>query len=76
MALSWYQCKNCGTAIKKDSSPSNSGCSAKTFHSWTKLAEVGDTNYSCKKCGTTIQAKSSPSNSGCPSSTFHSWTKL
>ena len=76
MALNWYQCKNCGTAIKKDSNPSSSGCSAKTFHSWTILAEVGDTNYSCKKCGTTIQAKSSPSSSGCPSATFHSWTKL
>lgn len=72
MALRWYQCKNCGTAIRKDRSPSNSVCSAKTFHSWIKLAEVGETNYSCKKCGTTIQAKSSPSNSGFPDSTFHS----
>lgn len=76
MALSWYQCKKCGTTIKKDSTPSSSGCSAATFHQWTKLAEVGDTNYSCKKCGTVIQAKSTPSSSGCPSATFHQWTKL
>lgn len=76
MALNWYQCKNCGTTIKQDKNPSNSGCPTKTFHSWAKLAEVGDTNYSCKKCGTTIQAKSNPSNSGCSSSAFHSWTKL
>lgn len=76
MSLSWYQCKNCGTAIKKDSTPSSSGCSAKTFHSWTKLGEIGNTNYSCKKCATTVQTKSTPSSSGCPSATFHSWTKL
>ena len=76
MALNWYQCKHCGTAIKQDRNPSNSGCSAKPFHSWTRLAEVGDKNYNCKKCGTTIQAKNTPSNSGCPSAPFHSWTKL
>jgi len=76
MALSWYQCKNCGTAIKKDGTPNNSGCSAKAFHSWTKLGEVGTTNYSCKKCGITVQTKSTPSNSGCPQAAFHSWTKL
>ncbi|WP_374549407.1 hypothetical protein [Flavobacterium sp.] len=76
MALNWYQCKNCETTVKKDSTPSSLGCSVKSTHSWTKLAEVGDTNYSCKKCGTTIQAKSSPSSLGCPSSSTHSWNKL
>jgi len=40
MALSWYQCKNCGTAIKKDSSPSSSGCSAKTFHCGQNLRRL------------------------------------
>ncbi len=76
MGLNWYQCKNCETTIKKDSSPSRSGCSKKIFHDWMKLAEVGDTNYSCKKCGTTIQVKSSPSRAGCPNATFHDWRKL
>lgn len=76
MAISWYQCKHCETLIKKDSPPNTSGCSKSNFHSWTKLAEVGDINYSCKHCGTTIQAKAIPSTSNCPSSSFHSWTKL
>jgi predicted Zn-ribbon and HTH transcriptional regulator len=76
MALSWYQCKNCGTSVKKDSQPNSSGCSKQSSHSWTKLGEVGDTNYSCKKCGTTVQTKSSPNSSGCPESSSHSWTKL
>jgi predicted RNA-binding Zn-ribbon protein involved in translation (DUF1610 family) len=72
----WYQCKNCGIAIKKDSTPSINGCSVKTSHSWTRMAEVGENNYSCKKCGTVIQAKSTPSINGCPDSTSHSWSKL
>jgi rubrerythrin len=78
MAINWYQCKNCGTTIKQDKNPINSGCSVKTHHSWTKLAEVGDIKYNCKKCGTTIQTKNLPLNGGCPSttSTHHSWTKL
>ena len=76
MAISWYQCKHCETLIKKDSSPNNSGCSKSSYHSWTKLAEIGDINYNCKHCGATVQAKSTPSNSGCPSSSYHSWTKL
>jgi len=76
VALNWYQCKNCGTVIKKDSTPNSSGCSAKTFHTWTKLGEVGEVNYNCKKCGTTAQTKSTPNSSGCPSATFHTWTKL
>jgi len=76
MALSWYQCKHCGNAIKKDSSPSTSGCSESSYHSWTRLAEVGDVNYGCRHCGTTIQAKSSPSTTGCPSGSYHSWNRL
>lgn len=76
MALNWYQCKNCGTAIKKDSSPNSVGCTVKSLHAWTKLGEIGDTNYQCKKCGTTIQTKASPSSVGCPSASLHSWTKL
>jgi hypothetical protein len=76
MALKFFQCKNCGIAIKKDSTPSTSGCSVKTFHTWSKLGDVGDTNYSCKKCGTAVQTKSTPSTSGCPQATFHSWSKL
>lgn len=76
MALSWYQCKYCGTTIKKDSSPNTSGCTSKSFHSWVKLADVGNTNYQCKKCGTLIQANSSPNTSGCTEASFHSWVKL
>lgn len=76
MSIYWFQCKNCTTTIKKDSSPSTSNCSKSSFHSWTKLGELGDINYNCKHCGTTVQTKSSPSTSGCPSSSFHSWTKL
>ena len=76
MALKFFQCKNCGIAIKKDSTPSTSGCSAKTYHSWSKLGDVGDTNYSYKKCGTVVQTKSTPSTTGCPQATYHSWSKL
>jgi len=76
MGLSWYQCKSCSTTIKKDSTPNNSGCPSKVFHTWTKLGDVGETNYQCKKCGTTVQTKSTPSNSGCNGAPFHSWTKL
>lgn len=76
MTFYWYQCKNCGTTIKKDSQPNDNNCPKKPFHKWTKLAEVGDVNYQCKNCGTTIQAKSSPSTSNCPNASFHKWTKL
>ena len=76
MALKWFQCKNCGITIKKDSTPNSSGCSVKTFHNWTRLGEMGETNYSCKKCGTVVQTKSTPSSSGCPNATFHSWSRL
>ena len=75
MALNWYNCKNCGTAIKKDSTPSSSGCSKSSFHNWYKLGEVGDTNYSCKNCGLMVQTKSTPSTSGCTNSSFHNWFK-
>ena len=76
MAIYWFQCKKCEALIKKDSSPSSSGCPKGSYHDWHKLAEVGDTNYQCKKCGATIQAKSSPSSSGCPSASYHDWKKL
>ena len=76
MSIYWYQCKNCETLIKKDSSPNTSNCPEASFHSWTKLAEVGELNYTCKHCGTTLQAKSMPNTSNCPRHSFHSWTKL
>ena len=76
MSLRWFQCKNCKTAIKKDSKPDMSNCSASSFHLWKDLGEVGDTNYNCKHCGLTIQTKSKPEMSGCPDSSFHSWNKL
>lgn len=76
MAFNWFQCKKCGTLIKKDSSPSPNGCPKGSFHEWHKLAEVGNTNYQCKKCGATIQAKSNPSSNGCPNGSFHEWHKL
>lgn len=76
MSLKFYQCKNCAITIKKDSIPSASGCWVKTYHSWSKLGDFGDTNYSCKKCGTVVQTKSTPSSSGCPQATYHSWSKL
>jgi RNA polymerase subunit RPABC4/transcription elongation factor Spt4 len=73
MSLTWYCCKNCGQAIKKDSSPSSSGCSKSSSHDWYELGEVGDKNYSCKNCGLMIQTKSSPSSSGCSKSSSHDW---
>ena len=76
MALKWYQCKNCAITIKKDSTPSISGSSVKTYHSWSKLGEVGYTNYSCKKCGTVVQTKSTPSTSMCPQAPYYFWSKL
>lgn len=76
MAMYVFCCSKCGNAIRKDSTPNTSGCSKATFHSWTRLAEAGDTNYSCKKCGLMVQTKSTPNTSGCSGSTFHSWTKM
>lgn len=76
MAIYWYQCKKCGTAIKKDSGPNTNGCPKAPLHSWTKLGELGDTNYICKKCGITIQTRSGPNTNGCPNASLHSWTKL
>lgn len=76
MAINWYQCRKCDTLIKKDSTPSTSGCTKASFHSWTKLGEIGDINYQCRKCGITIQCKSTPSTSGCSAASFHSWQKL
>lgn len=66
MAFKWFQCKNCAITIKKDSTHRASGCSTKTYHNWSKLGDLGDTNYSFKKCGTVVQTKSIPSTSGCP----------
>jgi len=74
--MNWYQCKKCGAAIKKESSPNSSGCPSGSYHSWQNLGEVGQNNYQCKKCGLVVQTKSTPSSSGCPSSSYHSWTKL
>ena len=76
MAMSWYLCKKCSTLIKKDATPSVVNCPGSGHHTWTKLAEVGDTNYQCKKCSATIQAKSTPSVVDCPDGGHHSWTKL
>jgi DNA-directed RNA polymerase subunit RPC12/RpoP len=76
MAISWYQCKNCGPSIKKDSTPNTLGCSKKSFHTWYKVGEAGESNYSCKKCGTTVQTKSSPNTLGCPEASAHTWYKL
>lgn len=75
MGMYVYCCSKCGNAIRKDSSPSSSGCSRASFHDWRKLGEVGDTNYSCKKCGLMVQTKSSPSSSGCTEASFHDWRK-
>lgn len=76
MAIHWFQCRECETLIKKDSSPSSLGCPKGHHHDWKKLAEVGDTNYQCRECGTTIQANASPSSLGCPSGGHHNWKKL
>jgi len=76
MAIYWFSCKKCGNAIKKDSSPSNSGCSKASSHDWYRLAEIGDVNYSCKKCGLIIQTKIYPSNSGCSAASSHDWYRL
>lgn len=76
MALKWYQCKNCTTAIEKDSTPSVLGCSKKSSHSWYRLGDIGDKNYHCKKCGTTVKTNSTPSVLGCPEGSSHSWSKL
>ena len=59
MALYWFQCKKCVTLIKKDSSPSSSGCPKGSLHDWHKLAEVGDTNFQCKKMWNSNPSKGS-----------------
>jgi hypothetical protein len=76
MTLNWYQCKECGITIKKDSKPSSSGCPEATFHDWKNLGEFGDTNYCCKECGIVIQTKYKPGSSGCREATFHNWKSL
>lgn len=43
MTLNWYQCKNCGTAIKQDINPSNLDVLQKLFtlgQNWQKLATL------------------------------------
>lgn len=72
----WYQCEECGITIKQEKTPSRSGCSKKSSHSWAKLGEVGDKNYSCKHCGTVVQTDSTPSRYGCINSSSHLWSKL
>ena len=76
MSLKWYQCKKCSILLKKDNEPSSSGCTAATFHSWNKLADVGNVNYQCKECGIVVQADKEPTSSGCTAATFHRWNKL
>lgn len=76
MSLSWYLCKKCAAALKKDSSPSSSSCPEGHYHEWTNLGTVGDTNYQCKKCSTLVQTKSSPNHSSCPAGNYHEWKKL
>ena len=76
MATYWYQCRHCGTTIRKDSSPNSNGCPDSSSHAWSNLGTVGDSNYQCKKCGTTVQTRSTPNASGCPEASSHSWSKL
>lgn len=76
MSLKWYSCNYCGTSIKKESSPSSSGCPKHSSHNWHNLGEVGDINYQCKNCGIVVQTKSSPSSYGCSSSSSHNWTRM
>jgi DNA-directed RNA polymerase subunit RPC12/RpoP len=76
MSLSWYLCKKCATALKKDSSPSSSSCPEGHYHEWTNVGAVGDTNYQCKKCATLVDTNSSPNHSNCPAGNYHDWKKL
>lgn len=73
-----YQCRKCGKIVKNASTPQNSTtCVGKSFHSWTKIAEEGDSTYECRKCGLTIECKSTPQNTTtCEGGSFHSWHKL
>lgn len=73
-----YQCRKCGKMIKNASTPQNTTtCENKNYHSWTKIAEVGDSTYECRKCGLTIECKSTPQNTTtCEKNNYHSWTKL
>lgn len=76
MANSWYQCKYCGTAVTKESTPNQGGCSAGSSHYWTRLGDVGDISYNCRDCNTTVQTKSTPQQSGCPKANSHYWKRL
>lgn len=76
MALRNYLCSKCGTPVKKDSSPTTTGCPEGGGHSWHNLGDVGDNSYQCKKCSVVINAKSNPTLSGCPDGGNHSWHKL
>ncbi len=76
MFLKWYTCKNCGAAVKKESTPNISGCPKSNFHKWFDLGKVGDNNFCCKKCGLIVGTENPPSTSGCTKSNFHEWYKL
>jgi len=69
---SFYQCKHCEALITSGSSPNTSGCPKSSFHNWTKIGDIGGTNYLCKNCGALVQTSSSPNTSNCPNSSFHS----
>lgn len=71
-----FQCKKCSTLIQSNSNPSNSNCSAGSFHQWQNLGETGDKTFQCKKCATLLKSKNPPSNAGCTSASFHQWNKL
>lgn len=76
MTKYWYQCTNCGIAVKNDSPPSAARCVKGATHNWHKLGEVGSTTFTCGKCETTIKTESIPDSDGCLSGGLHSWYKL
>ncbi len=76
MALKWYNCNKCGTAITNGSSPDSLGCPSGGYHNWYELGTVGNTNYCCRKCGITVQTQSSPSSAYCPRGGYHDWNRL
>jgi len=76
MADSVFSCSYCGTTITKNTSPNQSGCSAKSSHYWVRLGEVGDTNFQCKNCKIVVKTKSTPQQTGCTKASSHYWTRL
>jgi hypothetical protein len=72
----WYQCKNCGLTIRKDSPPKSAECYKAPTHLWTQLGEIGTNKYLCKNCNTLVETRTVPATENCMQADLHNWELL